>query len=92
MVEFNKTQKDHVLSVGKKFGFTVSENNVFIKALEGKTLKEAGEELFTSEQTVKFHLTSVYKKTKLKRRSELFWLLGLKWPDEIGSTKESISF
>ena len=44
------------------------------KMFKGKNNKKIGEELFISEKTVKFYLTSVYKKIESKGRSKMFYL------------------
>jgi DNA-binding CsgD family transcriptional regulator len=52
-------------------GFTPAEARVTEKVFEGKTNRKISEELQVSEKTVKFHLTKIFKKFKVKSRNEL---------------------
>lgn len=47
------------------------EKEVVFFILEGLTNHEIGNKLFIEEKTVKFHLTSIFKKKNVKNRSEL---------------------
>lgn len=42
---------------------------------EGLSNIEIGRQLFSSEKTIKFHVTSIYKKSKVKKRTEFICLL-----------------
>lgn len=50
------------------------EVEVTLELVKGRTNKEVANALFVTEKTVKFHLTSVYKKLALKSRSNLIVL------------------
>lgn len=47
------------------------EVEIFILVVQGKQSRAIGEILCIHEKTVKFHLTSIYKKTATKNRGEL---------------------
>lgn len=49
------------------------EFEVFLLVTKGITNKQVANEIFTSEKTVKFHLTNIYKKTACKSRHELIF-------------------
>lgn len=47
------------------------ECEVVLQVSLGKTNKQAGEELFITEKTVKFHLSKVFKKLGIKSSKQL---------------------
>jgi DNA-binding CsgD family transcriptional regulator len=51
------------------------EQDVVKLVLKGDSNEGIGEKLFISEKTVENHLTSILRKTKLKNRRELFYLI-----------------
>jgi len=51
-------------------GLTEREIDILRAIAEGKTNKQIGEELWVTEQTVKFHLTNVFRKLEVKNRTE----------------------
>ena len=53
------------------------ETEVVMLVLEGFTDREVAHNLCVSVKTVKFHLTNVYKKLNISRRSQIFWQLPL---------------
>ncbi len=55
----------------KKYALTGREQELVVLVFEGKSNCDIAEELFISENTVKRHLTSVYKKTNAKNRTQL---------------------
>lgn len=56
--------------------FTKSEKRVIYFLLRGLRNKAIGHELCISDKTVKYHLTNIYKKAKVKNRHELIALEG----------------
>ncbi len=57
------------------YGLSNRECDVVAVLCRGKTNKKMAEALFVTEKTIKFHLTSIYKKAEVKNRLELFSLL-----------------
>ena len=56
---------------GQIYDLTETEIKIIKLVLTGMTNKEVADELYISEKTVKFHLYKVFKKLKVKNRSEL---------------------
>lgn len=56
----------------KKQGITDRELDVIEHLLKGKNNLDISQSLFLSDKTVKFHLTSIYKKLKVKNRIQCF--------------------
>ncbi|MFI5321976.1 MAG: LuxR C-terminal-related transcriptional regulator [Thermodesulfobacteriota bacterium] len=56
---------------GEIYDLTETEIKIIKLVLNGYTNKNVADELYISEKTVKFHLYKVYKKLKVKNRSEL---------------------
>jgi len=54
-----------------KKGLSKREAEVAEKVCQGLSNNEAAAELFVTEKTIKFHLTNVYKKMKVKSRTQL---------------------
>jgi len=52
-------------------GLTKREIEVSVAVASGKLIKEAAEDMNIGNQTVKFHLTNIYKKLKIKRKKDL---------------------
>lgn len=52
-------------------GLSLRQIEVIGEVVEGKTNKEIGEKLFISEKTVKFHLTYIFKRLKIRSRTQL---------------------
>jgi DNA-binding NarL/FixJ family response regulator len=50
---------------------TAQELQIALAVASGSTNREAGIALFLSEKTIETHLSSVYRKLSLRRRSEL---------------------
>lgn len=72
------------------------EVEVVVLVLEGLTNREVANQLCVAEKTVKFHLTNIYKKLNISRRSQIIWTLPLsdfiearKHPSETVSLKET---
>ena len=65
------------------------EAEVAVMVLEGLTNREAADKLCVAEQTVKFHLTNIYRKLNISRRSQIIWTLPLS--DFIGGAQRPIS-
>lgn len=53
------------------FNFTDRQLEIITLVKQGKTNKEIGNDLFISENTVKYHLKIIYETLKISRRSEL---------------------
>lgn len=58
-----------------KYDFSPAERAVADLILQGMKNKKAAEILFVSENTIKFHLTSIFKKTGTKQRAEFICLI-----------------
>ncbi len=58
-------------------GLSRRESEVVILVVQGLTNKQVADKLCVAEKTVKFHLTNVYKRMKISRRSEIIWSLPL---------------
>lgn len=52
----------------QSYGLTVKEDKVLDCLLAGESNKQIAEKLFTSEKTVKNHLTRIYEKLGVKTR------------------------
>lgn len=52
-------------------GLSRREAEVAVLVSKGLRNKEVADQLFIEEKTVKFHLTNVYKKMKIKARAQL---------------------
>jgi DNA-binding CsgD family transcriptional regulator len=52
-------------------GLTKREIETALIVGSGKMNKEAASELKVGQQTIKFHMTNVYRKLKIKRKAEL---------------------
>lgn len=64
------------MSIRESFGLTPAEMRLAAKLREGKTLKEAAEEMSVSINTVRNQLRAVFDKMGLKRQSDLVRALG----------------
>ena len=58
-------------------GLSRRETEVVILVLQGLTNKQVADKLCVAEKTVKFHLTNIYKRMKISRRSQIVWTLPL---------------
>ena len=58
-------------------GLSKRESEVVILVVQGLTNKQVADQLCVAEKTVKFHLTNVYKRMNISRRSEIIWSLPL---------------
>ena len=56
-------------------GLSKRESEVVMLVVQGLTNKQVADQLCVAEKTVKFHLTNVYKRMKISRRSEIIWSL-----------------
>ncbi len=65
--------KEHL----SKKNLSKREVEVVMLVIKGLTNREVANELCVAEKTVKFHLTNVYKKMNISRRSQIFWVLPL---------------
>ena len=65
------------------------EAEVGVLVFEGLTNREVANQLCVAEKTVKFHLTNIYKKLNISRRSQISRFLGWTLPhsDFIGGSK-----
>ena len=58
-------------------GLSRRETEVVVLVLQGLTNRQVADKLCVAEKTVKFHLTNIYKRMKISRRSQLVWTLPL---------------
>ena len=70
-------------------GLSRRETEVVVLVLQGLTNKQVADKLCVAEKTVKFHLTNIYKRMKISRRSQIVWTLPL--GDFLEKFKESPS-
>lgn len=64
------------MSINKLNGLTKTELLVLRQLLTGQSNKEIAEKMFVTEKSVKFHITSLIKHAKGKRREQAiiyFW-------------------
>ena len=61
----------------KEKNLTKCETEVLVLVLQGYINKEVAKKRGVKEKTVKFHLTNVYKKLNISRRTQIFWTLPL---------------
>ena len=57
-----------------QYDLTEKEQNVLLKLIHGRNVKEAAAELFVSENTVKTHLKSLFRKTESKSQADIIRL------------------
>ena len=69
-----KAEPDYVLQFATVYDLSQRETELLRLILSGCTNKEAAEKLFISENTVKFHVRNLFRKTGCKKRSELLSL------------------
>ena len=67
MLGVEETAED---AVAKETGITESELRVLKALAQGLSNKQIAKELFVTEQTVKFHLTNIYRKLQVSNRTE----------------------
>lgn len=60
----------------KGYGLSAREIEVTEQLVTGKSTSEMAESLFVTDKTVKYHLTNIYKKMKVKSRYELIHKMG----------------
>ena len=67
-------EPDYVIQFASQYGLSQRESDLMRLILGGHTNKEIAEKLFISENTVKFHVRNLLRKTDCKKRSELLSL------------------
>ncbi|MCY4512072.1 MAG: helix-turn-helix transcriptional regulator, partial [Bdellovibrionales bacterium] len=77
MQSFSEDSKKFLRKDLLKKNLSKREIEVVMLVLEGSTNREVAHDLCVAEKTVKFHLTNVYKKLNISRRSQIFWKLPL---------------
>ena len=77
MQTFSEDSKKFLQEYLLKKNLSKREVEVVMLVLQGLTNREVANNLCVAEKTVKFHLTNVYKKMKISRRSQIFWTLPL---------------
>jgi len=65
----------HIKDYLQECGLSKRESEVVILVVQGLTNKQVADRLCVAEKTVKFHLTNVYKRMKISRRSQIIWTL-----------------
>jgi DNA-binding CsgD family transcriptional regulator len=68
----NQPLLENLNGINEKYGLSKREAEVLKELIKGKTYRTIGEELFVSLDTVKSHVKSIYRKTGLKSRNEVF--------------------
>lgn len=69
-----KSQEMTLQDFANRFQFSVRETDVFKLIMEGRSNGEIAADLYISENTVKFHIKNLLKKTQCTNRSELMAL------------------
>jgi DNA-binding NarL/FixJ family response regulator len=64
------TEETSEEAAAKETGITESELKVLKALSQGLSNKQIAKELFVTEQTVKFHLTNIYRKLQVSNRTE----------------------
>ena len=75
MRSFSEDSKKFLKEYLLKKTLSKREIEVVMLVLQGLTNREVANNLCVAEKTVKFHLTNVYKKMKISRRSQIIWTL-----------------
>lgn len=65
-----QAQSEGVLAALATSGIKGSPANVAVRVIAGKSNKEIASELFVTEKTVKFHITSMYKRAGVSSRAQ----------------------
>lgn len=68
------SEPDYIIQFASQYGLSQRESDLMRLILGGNTNKEIAEKLFISENTVKFHVRNLLRKTDCKKRSELLSL------------------
>ena len=68
------SEPDYIIQFASQYGLSQRESDLMRLILGGHTNKEIAEKLFISENTVKFHVRNLLRKTDCKKRSELLSL------------------
>ena len=74
---FSQKGIDYLKAHLSQQGLSRRETEVVILVLRGLTNKQVADKLCVAEKTVKFHLTNIYKRMKISRRSQIVWTLPL---------------
>ena len=74
---FSEKGMDYLKAHLSQQGLSRRETEVVILVLQGLTNKQVADKLCVAEKTVKFHLTNIYKRMKISRRSQIVWTLPL---------------
>ncbi len=75
--DFSKEKKKFLRDYFCSKNLSKCEVEVVILVLQGYTNSKVASDLCVAEKTVKFHLTNVYKKLNISRRTEIVWTLPL---------------
>ena len=71
----SSTVVDQIKTYLQEKGLSKRESEVVILVVQGLTNKQVADRLCVAEKTVKFHLTNVYKRMRISRRSQIIWTL-----------------
>jgi len=69
-----KTDPDYVIGFAARFGLSQRETDLLRLIIDGCTNKEIAEKLFISENTVKFHVRNLLRKTGCSKRTDILTL------------------
>ena len=69
------TQEERLNAFIQKYELSLRENEVLNLIIKGDSNGEISEKLFISENTVKFHVRNILKKTRCSNRTELITTL-----------------
>ena len=89
------TAADESVRAAEEFGLTGREREILERVAMGRSNKQIAGEFWLSEQTIKYHLTNVYRKLGVSSRTEAArfaydqGLAGNSWPGANGARHES---
>lgn len=61
----------HLEKILRENKLSTRECEVAFQVISGKSNRDVASALYVTEKTIKFHLTSIYKKLKVKSRTQL---------------------
>lgn len=61
----------------EKYNLTKREKEIVMLVIDGDTNKKIADKLFITESTIKFHLTKIFVKTEVNKRTELIKILSI---------------
>ncbi|NND82784.1 MAG: alpha/beta fold hydrolase [Gammaproteobacteria bacterium] len=75
VLDHERSQSDLNPDLVEKFELTAKEQKVLLNLIHGKSIKQIAEASFVSENTVKTHLKSIYRKTETNSQADVIRLI-----------------